>query len=398
MELFKQTNFDFLGKKWPFIGASLVLTVLGLGSLIVKGGPKYGIDFKGGALVYVKFLNQPHPDKVRAALSLPQLGGTPEVVESKDTNEFIIGTDVTDEKALAGTRATIVDALYKSFGAADPSKLDLNTTGADALANRLRDPLTRNGVTLSEIQLQDLAKAITKFRDTPPRSGLLHSVDELSAAPGVTPQVVQTLKQECFLGPFAIRNVELVGAKIGADLRRQALYVILSALAGMLIYIAFRFEWIYGVAAVVAVFHDTIITIGLFSLFNFEISLTVVAALLTLVGYSMNDTIVVFDRIRENLKLMRREKLDTLINISVNQTLSRTILTSGLTFLTALSLLLFGGPVLRGFAFALVFGIFVGTYSSIFVASPILVFWQDFVERRKGASPAVAAGAVRRRQ
>jgi preprotein translocase subunit SecF len=226
----------------------------------------------------------------------------------------------------------------------------------------------------------------------------LHSVDELASVPGVTPQVVQTLKQECFIGPFTIRGVDLVGAKIGADLRRQALYVILSALAGMLVYIAFRFEWIYGVAAVVAVFHDTIITIGLFSLFNLEISLTVVAALLTLVGYSMNDTIVVFDRIRENLKLMRREKLDTLINISVNQTLSRTILTSGLTFLTALSLLLFGGPVLRGFAFALVFGIFVGTYSSIFVASPILVFWQDFVERRKGASPAVAAGAVRRRQ
>ena len=175
MELFKQTNFDFLGKKWPFIGASLVLTVLGLGSLIVKGGPKYGIDFKGGALVYVKFLDQPHPDKVRAALTLPQLGGTPEVVESKDTSEFIIGTDVTDEKALAGTRATIVDALYKSFGAANPSKLDLNNTGVDDLANRVRDPLTRSGVTLSEIQLQDLVKAITKFRDTPPRSGLWRS-------------------------------------------------------------------------------------------------------------------------------------------------------------------------------------------------------------------------------
>jgi preprotein translocase subunit SecF len=154
-------------------------------------------------------------------------------------------------------------------------------------------------------------------------------------------------------------------------------------LAAMLVYIAFRFEWIYGVAAVVAVFHDTIITIGLFSLFNKEISLTVVAALLTLVGYSMNDTIVVFDRIRENLKLLRRESLESLINISVNQTLSRTILTSGLTLLTALSLYLFGGQVLNGFSFALVVGILVGTYSSVFVASPILVFWQNFVESRK---------------
>jgi preprotein translocase subunit SecF len=149
------------------------------------------------------------------------------------------------------------------------------------------------------------------------------------------------------------------------------------------VYIAFRFEWIYGVAAVVAVFHDTIITIGLFSLFGKEISLTVVAALLTLVGYSMNDTIVVFDRIRENLKLLRREPLESLINRSVNQTLSRTVLTSGLTLLTALSLWLFGGTVLEGFAFALVVGIIVGTYSSIFVASPILIFWQSFMESRK---------------
>jgi len=174
-----------------------------------------------------------------------------------------------------------------------------------------------------------------------------------------------------------------VGAKIGADLQRQAVLAVLYALGGMLVYIAFRFEWIYGVAAVIAVFHDTIITIGLFSLFNKEISLTVIAALLTLVGYSMNDTIVVFDRIRENLKLMRRENLENLINISVNQTLSRTVLTSGLTFLTAVSLFLFGGQVLNGFAFALVVGIIVGTYSSIFIASPILIFWQEFLESRK---------------
>ncbi len=155
----------------------------------------------------------------------------------------------------------------------------------------------------------------------------------------------------------------------------------------MLVYIAFRFEWIYGVAAVIAVFHDTIITIGLFSLFNKEITLTVVAALLTLVGYSMNDTIVVFDRIRENLKLLRREPLESLINKSVNQTLSRTILTSGLTLLTALSLFLFGGQVLNGFSFGLVVGIIVGTYSSIFIASPILIFWQNFLESRKSRGP-----------
>jgi len=175
----------------------------------------------------------------------------------------------------------------------------------------------------------------------------------------------------------------MVGPKIGEDLKQQGLRATLFALAGMLVYIAFRFEWIYGVAAVVAVFHDTIITIGLFSLFHKDISLTVVAALLTLVGYSMNDTIVTFDRIRENLKIVRREKLETIVNLSVNQTLSRTVLTSGLTLLTALSLWWFGGEVLNGFSFALVMGILVGTYSSVYIASPILIFFQNFVDARK---------------
>ena len=205
------------------------------------------------------------------------------------------------------------------------------------------------------------------------------------------------LRQETFLSPFTVRSTEIVGPKIGADLQHQAVMAVLYALGGMLVYIAFRFEWIYGVAAVVAVFHDTIITIGLFSLFNKEISLTVVAALLTLVGYSMNDTIVVFDRIRENLKLLRREPLESLINRSVNQTLSRTVLTSGLTLLTALSLWLFGGTVLEGFAFALVVGIIVGTYSSIFVASPILIFWQSFMESRK-KSPSAPSSARSQRE
>ena len=229
---------------------------------------------------------------------------------------------------------------------------------------------------------------------------MLTSFDQLSAVPGVTPQVINTLKQECALAPFTVKRVEIVGPKVGGELRWQAVKATLYALGGMLVYIAFRFEWIYGAAAVIAVFHDTLITIGLFSLLNKEISLTVIAALLTLVGYSMNDTIVVFDRIRENLKILRREKLEVLINRSINQTLSRTILTSGLTFLTVLALFLFGGEVLHGFSLALVIGIIIGTYSSIFIASPILVFWQDFVEKRKkkpsAAPPSTPAVAARR--
>jgi preprotein translocase subunit SecF len=161
----------------------------------------------------------------------------------------------------------------------------------------------------------------------------------------------------------------------------------------MLVYLAFRFEWIYGVAAVVTVFHDTLITVGAFSLTNKDISLTVIAAILTLVGYSNNDTIVVFDRIRENLKLMRREKLSDIVNRSINQTLSRTVLTAGLTFLTVLALYLFGGEVLRGFSLALVIGILIGTYSSIAIAAPILVAYQDWRSNR-GKRPVIGPGGA----
>ncbi|MBX5495576.1 MAG: protein translocase subunit SecF [Bryobacteraceae bacterium] len=391
MELFKNTNFDFLGKKWPFIIGSLVLLAVSLGSLVIKGGPRYGIDFKGGALMYVRFVEQPPTDRIRSALSA-RIPGEISVQDISGTSEVIVTTELRSERELAEARRQMVETFAATFGSQE-GKLDFNNAGDQAIVDRLRDPLQRAGVGMSEQELQGLAQRLTDFRDTPPRSGLVRSLDDLSAVQGVTPQVLSVIKSEMYAAPFAIRNVEMVGPKIGAELRRQAIMATLYALGGMLVYIAFRFEWIYGVAAVLAVFHDTIVTIGLFSIFNEEISLTVVAALLTLVGYSMNDTIVIFDRIRENLKVHRRESLHAIINSSINQTLSRTVMTSGLTFLTVLALFLFGGPVLRGFAFALVVGILVGTYSSIFVASPILVFWHDFQEKRKRATPAAGAAA-----
>jgi len=383
MELFKNTNFDFLRYKWPFIGLSLVLTAAGLISLAAKGGPRYGIDFKSGALVRVAFNTEPPVEKIRAALS-SKIHGEISVQQITGSQEVLIGTEIGDEKQLNTNRQVIEDTLRATFGGSD-GKLDLNNSSADQVASALRDPLLQAGVAISEEDLNTTVKAIGDYRNS--HGGLLNSIDELSSVKGVTPAVLQALKKECSLGSFTIRSAEVVGPKVGGELRQQAIRATLYALAGMLVYIAFRFEWIYGVAAVVAVFHDTIITIGLFSLFNKEISLTVVAALLTLVGYSMNDTIVVFDRIRENLKTMRRESLEGLINISVNQTLSRTVLTSGLTFLTAMSLFLFGGQVLNGFSFALVCGIIAGTYSTVFIASPLLIFWQNVVESRKKGGP-----------
>jgi preprotein translocase subunit SecF len=391
MEIFKNTNFDFLGKKWLFIIVSLVLTAAGIVSLALKGGPRYGIDFRGGALMTVQFSQQPPIEKIRSILSSKIRGEISVVNVTSKPNQVQIGTEIQQEQTLNANRDAIAQALESEFGG-NSGKLDLNNAGVDAVVERLRDPLQRAGVAMNDEQLREIVQRVMDHKNTEDL-GVLRSFDELSRIPGVTPQMVSVMKQELSLAPFSILSAEVVGPKVGAELRTKAILATLYALAGMLVYIAFRFEWIYGVAAVIAVFHDTIITIGLFSIFNKEIDLTVVAALLTLVGYSMNDTIVVFDRIRENLKILRREKFEPLINISINQTLSRTILTSGLTFLTALSLLVFGGPVLNGFAFALVAGIIVGTYSSIFIASPILIFWHNYRESRKRVAAPVALPA-----
>lgn len=179
---------------------------------------------------------------------------------------------------------------------------------------------------------------------------------------------------------YKIVGTDAVGAIAGAQLRNKAIAVTLAALVGILIYIAARFEWTYGAAAVIAVFHDVLVTLGFFSIFQIEVSLNVIAALLTLVGFSVNDTIVVFDRIRENRKLHRRDSLYKITNDSINQTLSRTVITNGLVFLSVLALVLFGGDVLRAFSLALFIGVIFGTYSSIAVASPIMVWWEQRLE------------------
>jgi len=395
MELFKDANYDFLGMKTPFLILSALLLAAGFGSLMVKGGPSYGIDFKGGTMTYVRFAQKPQEDQIRKALST-RISGEVSVQPVIGSNEVMIGTELKSEQELDAARQTMLETLAASFGQPG-GKPDFHALGQDALVEKLQDPFQRAGVALSTEGLRNLAADILEYRNTPPRSGLIASFDELKAVAGVTPAMISVMKQELSLGSYLVRSFELVGPKIGEELRQQAIMATLFALGGMLVYIAFRFEWIYGVAAVLAVFHDTIITVGLFSLFDKEINLTVVAALLTLVGYSMNDTIVVFDRIRENLKLRRKESYPSLVNSSINETLSRTVMASGLTFLTVLALWIFGGQVLNGFAFALVVGIIVGTYSSIFIASPVLIAWYDYSEKRKhqrrAAGAPVAAAA-----
>lgn len=317
MELFRNTNIDWLGKKWYFLGFSLIFSIAGLLSIFFWHGIPLGVDFKGGTQIRVAFDKTPNEDHIRQAIDH------------------------------AGIR--------------------------DARIQRISDP---SGNAANKVII-----ALPQSSDQQHDAG--------------RQQVEGALSNNYHDSGFSVEQVEIVGPTAGRQLQKQAAWATVYSLAGMLIYLWFRFEFIYGVAAIVAVFHDTLITVGAFSLTNQEITLTVLAAILTLIGYSMNDTIVVFDRIRENLALNRRESLSAVVNRSINQTLSRTVLSSGLTFLTVLSLYVFGGEVLHGFSFALVIGILIGTYSSIAVAAPMLVAYQDWRASRGRAATLPAARKVK---
>ena len=314
MELFRTTNIDWLGKKWYFLGFSLIFSVAGLLSILFWHHIPLGVDFKGGTQVRVAFAQPPNEDHIRHAM---------------------------------------------------------DRAGVHALIQRISDP-SGNAANKVIIALPE-----SSAKDTS------HDAGRLS--------VENALNSNYHDSGFTVESVDIVGPTAGKALQKQALWATVYSLVGMLVYLWFRFELIYGVAAVVAVFHDTLITIGAFSLTNQEITLTVIAAILTLIGYSMNDTIVVFDRIRENLALSRRESLHDVVNRSINQTLSRTVISSGLTFLTVMSLFVFGGEVLHGFSFALVIGILIGTYSSIAVAAPMLVAYQEWRAKR-GKTATLPAG------
>jgi preprotein translocase subunit SecF len=398
MELFHHdVDFDWMGKAKYFFALSLTLLAIGSASWIYKGSLDYGIDFKGGTLVYVRFADKPPVDEIRKGLQAQGLGQSViqqiSDISTPNANEVVVYLPERGEgnEALDTGKTEILNALHATLGSGstDASKQDFNASSPEAVAQVLvrKDPLSL-GANGGDRYAQ-IARQLTDYRDRQAR-GVVANLSDLRQA-GAAPGVVSAVQDSFYGSSFAVINVEIVGPKVGAELRRQAIFVTLYALGGMLIYIAFRFEWVYGAAAVLAVFHDVLITLGLFSLLHFEISLTVIAALLTLVGYSMNDTIVIFDRIRENVRLMRKEPFATIVNRSINQTLSRTILTSGLTFLTVLVLFIMGGDVLRSFSFALVVGILVGTYSSFGIAAPLVVAWYNW--RGQGAIPVSGSAA-----
>ena len=298
MRILVNPKFDFLGKRKAALIMSAALILIGLGSLIVQGGPNYGIDFLGGTSIAFRFENDVAIGEIRSSVSA----------------------------------AGFANAEIKSFGASNE---------------------------------------------------ILIRVEEQEAGTEITDAIKTHLTQDFPQNPYEVDLVEKVGPKIGSELRSAAVLSILVALLLILVYISWRFEFVFAIGAIAALFHDVLITLGVFSVLKLEITLAIIAAFLTIVGYSINDTIVVFDRIRENLKALRRETYENIVNASINQSLSRTVVTSMTTLMVAVILYIFGGEVIHNFAFALIVGVLIGTYSSIFIASPIVVEWEKRRELKK---------------
>jgi preprotein translocase subunit SecF len=396
MEILRDVKIDWLGHRWKFIGLSGAVALLTVILYFVRGGFTFGIDFTGGTVAYIKFQEAPDFKKVRSALEA-KLPGTPLIQtfgkRTDNTVQVKMEQFAQGERSIGRQARLIREALHAAFnpGLDAGGKRDLNESelGVDVLSSQLisLDPLNVKAVKTLAEQTAIYQGLATKILDIRKEKGIISNIPDLRKAEGMTDAGVEKLKTQYYAGNFAIQGVQSIGGVVGKDLRDRAQNAIGLSLLGMLVYIAFRFKrWSYGIGAVVSLLHDVIVVLGAFLLFNKEISLTVIASILTIVGYSVNDTIVIFDRVRDNLKLLRRESFSDVMNLSINQTLGRTVLTTGFTFLTVLSIYTFGGEVLDGFAFALVIGMITGAYSTVAIAGPIVLLWHNFFEKRAEAS------------
>ena len=468
MQIFINTNYDFVGKIVYCLIVSVLVIIIGWTYLFIKG-PAWGLDFSGGTLMVVKFANEPPLSKMRSVFTNATIQATGEKVANevniripqssinlngtseKDLYDFI-KTENPFKKTLKGDLSAKYKALAKEiisyrkekgsiqqleelrtmkgmdpalfeffkkstycgkFGVAKVEEeasrefeerergrlwnaiatqeqkdmlakglLDINATGKETLTKLLRekDPLQKGDTDEARQSYSNVVASIQAYKI---EKGIIKNIDEIKNVPLMTEPLFAFLKQSTFCGPFNMLSTEYVGPVVGSELKKKATQAVIWALLGILVYVGFRFQYQWGIAGVIALFHDVLFTMGLQGIFRIEFTLTAIAAYLTLVGFSINDTIVVFDRIRENMNIMRREKFSDIVNTSVNQTLSRTILTSSTVFFVSLALFFFGGDVLKPLSFVLLIGIVVGTYSSVYIASPLLILWQNVKEGRK---------------
>lgn len=376
MEFFRDTNINFMKYRRLFAGVSAVAVVVTSLLIFAGKGLNLGIDFAGGTQLTVKFTEQPEIDALRRMISSAGIeDASIQRFGDLGDNSVILKTPLSDGSQ-EGTRQRIVAALRQGLGS-EGGKMDVNERGRQDLADFLygQDPDQLKALD-DEQARSHYAETAQAVADVKQAEGLLTSWDQLAGLPEVSTEALVALREGVVLGPFTVIGAENVGPQIGSELRSNGLQAIVMALIGMLLYIWLRFELRFGVGALVAVVHDVLITLGCFALAGLEFNVTTIAGFLTLVGYSVNDSVVVFDRLRENLRQKRRGDIVEVMNKSLNQTLSRTVLTSGTTLLTVGCLLFLGGDVLRGFAFILTVGVIVGTYSSIYIASPFALLWE----------------------
>ncbi len=382
MQIFKNPDFNFMKYKFLALSLSGILIIIGIVNITSGKGLNQGIDFAGGSLIQIRFKNAFPISELRQTLK--DTGLSPKIQEvGKGEQEFLIRAMLPEEEAaqdlethmIMATR--IVDALISNEdrSATENGLKDLNNIDINALTQILK--------TSFPDEAQEIAKKIIDARKSAEFKGIIEKFDQLIGK-GISRDTIENLKKSTFLGSLVVKRRETVGPQVGYDLGRKAKQAMVWALIGMLIYIGIRFKLAYGIAAILTLVHDVLITLGIFSFTNREINLPVIAGILTIVGYSLNDTIVIFDRVRDNIKLFRKYEFEKILDKSINQTLSRTVITSSTTFLTVLALFLFGGEVINDFAFTMIIGVVIGTYSSIFQSCPLLFFWNKIFKPKKG--------------
>ncbi len=403
MEFLKNTHIDFMKYRRFWAVASGVLVVLAIVAIFIHGKLNIGIDFAGGTELIVRFDESPDTDELRQLLAAAGMADAQiQRFGDESSGEVVIRTPLPDEAEIEGEEPAETAESDGSDDREDTSRLlailnerynegaaghDLNLQGSDALTAYLLDldpyELKANDETLARSEYETAADLVLAKRK---EIGLFTDWSQITEIDGLEPEIATALQQNTQIGSFASLGGGFVGPTIGAELRRKGLLAVVFSILVMLLYIWVRFELRFGVGAMLAIVHDVFVTLGLFAVLDYEFNLSIIAAFLTLVGYSVNDTVVVFDRVRENMRKARRIKFYDLLNQSINQMLSRTLLTSGTTLLAVGSLFFLGGEVLRGFSFVLLVGVIVGTYSSIFVASAFALLWEELTHQGQGDS------------
>ena len=384
MQLIKKTNIKFMNYKYLALALSGIIIAIGILNMTVGKGINFGIDFAGGTMVHLIFKDQVPTNEVRQALRDANVENSVIQEIGNSGREFIIRTlqeldlNQQDTEAHEIVGRIVVDALRSESekNALAQGAVDLNSINLTSLTALLETPFPENA--------PEMAEKVIALRNSTNFMGIIQDYPQLEQIEGMTAEGINHLKQNTILSQLAVLSKESVGPQIGKDLRTKATQATVWALIGMMIYIGLRFKYAYGVSAILTLAHDVLVTVGLFSLTNREFNLPVIAAILTLVGYSLNDTIVIFDRVRDNIKMLRKLPFPDILNTSINQTLSRTVITSGTTFLTVFTLFIFGGEVINDFAFTMMIGVIIGTYSSIYQSCSILYFWKKIFKPKKG--------------